>query len=88
MQNFEIVQRNSGDVLDLLRRGEVNAGITSRPLSISGVASYSLPPMEIVACASPSNGAQLSRGSRSKGPASGHRAKILSARYLGQGTFW
>jgi LysR family transcriptional regulator (chromosome initiation inhibitor) len=53
MQNFEIVQRNSDDVLDLLRRGEVNAGITSRPLSISGVASYSLPPMEIVACASP-----------------------------------
>ena len=53
MQNFEIVQRNSDDVLDLLRRGEVNAGITSRPLSISGVASYNLPPMEIVACASP-----------------------------------
>ena len=53
MQNFEIVQRNSDDVLDLLRRGEVNAGVTSRPLSISGVASYSLPPMEIVACASP-----------------------------------
>ena len=38
MQNFEIVQRNSDDVLDLLRRGEVNAGITTRPLSISGVA--------------------------------------------------
>ncbi|MCV2877138.1 LysR family transcriptional regulator [Rhodobacteraceae bacterium XHP0102] len=52
MQNFEIVQKNSDDVLDLLRRGEVNAGITSRPLSIAGVASFTLPPLDIVACAS------------------------------------